>query len=865
MENNSGKRESKLIDSIIWSQIKRITPFRAVALYAVIGGVWILFSDRILELFVKDRSLYMQLSTAKGWLYVVVTAVLLYFLFYWGINSLQESEEALLESHQELLLTHGELASRHQEMEATHEELVAAEEELQQQLYEVQKQEVHYRRIFEGISSGILIQNRLGKILHANDAARRMLKSNCTLISGPTPDNGGWQAKYSDGTPFIWEKLAEGVFLDNTVSSLFREIEVTDNNGMKSWISLHSDPIQNPDLEDVQEMVTTLVDITEKKQLETFERLLKEIDQMVFRETPLALIHQILCEQLVTEMGFTWAWIGTKEDDGTVALRAQSGNEEQEKIIVRWDDSVQGQGVMGRAIRTGKHQIHKVEGNPFFAAWEELLTSNGLRSVAAFPLTHWGETFGALGLYSDKVDFFNDKRITVLEHFSLQLALAFNAAKDREHLERYRLLAEDAMDIILFIRPDGQIFDASDSAVKRYGYTYQELTHMPIQQLHFNENQLDVADILQKAQQGIHFESIHCCKGGSVFPVEVNAKEVFLMGSPIILSIIRDITERKQGEAAIWLEKERAQVTLASIGDAVITTDVRGVVEYLNPIAETLTGWTNADAVGHPLEKVFQIVHEETGGTIENPIVRCLKEGRVVGLANHTSLIHRKGTVIAIEDSAAPIRDRNEAIIGGVLVFRDVCNTRNLIKELAYQANHDALTGLPNRILFNDHLSLALAQARRKQSMLAVLFLDLDRFKQINDTMGHNIGDLLLKSGSERLALALREGDTIARQGGDEFLVLLPEINQEEEAAMITERILEVFLKPFVLDDNEVFISTSIGISIYPYDGHDIETLVKHADTAMYFAKEQGRSNYQFFSKPLPIEDRENRVLNPQK
>ena len=425
--------------------------------------------------------------------------------------------------------------------------------------------------------------------------------------------------------------------------------------------------------------------------------------------------------------------------------------------------------------------------------------------------------------------------------------------KDREHLERYRLLAEDGLDSILFISPDGQIIDANEAAVKRYGYTREELTHMPVHKLRLPEDQIQISDMLQKAPGGIHFECQHLCKDGSAFPVEASTKGTIYNGQQIIICIIRDITKRKNAQATVWQEKERAQVTLESIGDAVITTDVRANVEYLNPVAEFLTGWTNAEAIGHPLEKVFHIVNEETGITVESPIVRCLQEGRIVGLTNHTVLINKTGSTIAIEESVAPIRDRTEAVIGGVLVFRDVIYKRNLMKELAHQAHHDALTGLPNRLIFNECLNQALARAKRKRGMLSVMFLDLDHFKLINDTMGHNLGDLLLMEVAERIRQTLREGDTIARQGGDEFLVLLPEINDEQEVVSVTERILGVFTHPILLEGNEVYMSTSIGISLYPNDGTEMETLVKQADTAMYYAKEQGKNNYQFYTAGLNI------------
>jgi len=425
--------------------------------------------------------------------------------------------------------------------------------------------------------------------------------------------------------------------------------------------------------------------------------------------------------------------------------------------------------------------------------------------------------------------------------------------KEQEHLERYRLLADDVLDLIMFISPNGQIIDANEAAVKRYGYTHEELVHKSIQNLRLPEDRLKIADLLQKASGGIHFECVHVCKDGSVFPVEVSTKVTTYNGHQIIISIFRDITQRKNAEAAVWLEKERAQVTLESIGDAVITTDIQANVEYLNPAAEFLTGWTNSEAKGQPLEKVFHIINEDSGQTVESPIVHCLKEGRIVGLTNHTVLINRTGSTIGIEESAAPIRDRTEAVIGGVLIFRDVSYKRNLMRELAHQAHHDALTGLPNRLNFNESLNQALARAKRKRGMLSVMFLDLDRFKLINDTMGHNLGDLLLKDIAERIRQTLREGDTIARQGGDEFLVLLPEIRDEQEVISVTERILGVFSQPLMLDGNEVYMSTSIGISLYPTDGSNLETLVKQADTAMYYAKEQGRNNYQFFTSGLNI------------
>ncbi|WP_407310328.1 PAS domain-containing protein [Desulfosporosinus sp. SB140] len=371
--------------SLKWDNLKRVTPIRMTSLYALLGGLWILFSDRVLGFFVQDHELFIQLSVVKGWLYFVVTSVLLYFLFYFGLKSLQDSEEALEESYKQLQLKHLELETAHEEMEATHEELVSAEEELKQQFYELQEQEAYYRRIYEGISSGILVQDRFGRTIHANDAAYRLLKLSRPQLTGPTPLEETWQAKFSDGTPFRWGELPKDAFSGKTGYNLYREIEVSSENNLKSWLSIHSDVIRNLNSEHDQEIVTTLVDITEERISENYEHLLKEIDRLVLQEKPLSEIKKYLCEQLVEEMDFPWVWIGMKKDDGMVQFRAQAGITNPDPPIVRWDESLYGHGAVGQTIQTGEKHIYTLEGNPLYEAWKDFIEFNELRSVAAFP------------------------------------------------------------------------------------------------------------------------------------------------------------------------------------------------------------------------------------------------------------------------------------------------------------------------------------------------------------------------------------------------------------------------------------------------------------------------------------------------
>ncbi|MDA0267022.1 MAG: PAS domain S-box protein [Cyanobacteria bacterium] len=224
-----------------------------------------------------------------------------------------------------------------------------------------------------------------------------------------------------------------------------------------------------------------------------------------------------------------------------------------------------------------------------------------------------------------------------------------------------------------------------------------------------------------------------------------------------------DITDRRQMEQALFREKELAQITLHSIADAVITTDALGRVEYFNPVAEQLTGWDAAQARGKPLVAVFHIIHEITRQPVSNPVERALQDGAVIGLANHTVLVSRDGTEYSIEDSAAPIRDRDGQIIGAVMIFHDVTQSRELQQQLSWQASHDVLTDLPNRRYFEQQLLELLKDGQRQQQHHVLCYLDLDRFKVVNDTCGHIAGDELLRQVARLLKGNIRSADLLAR------------------------------------------------------------------------------------------------------
>lgn len=410
--------------------------------------------------------------------------------------------------------------------------------------------------------------------------------------------------------------------------------------------------------------------------------------------------------------------MGSKEEDGRVDFIAHAGIEALDHLVVRWDDSEYSEGAAGRAIRLGTPQTLSVEGNPAYQVWKDFEGSS-ICSVAAFPLLHEETILGVFVLYSDIPDYFDSRRRTLYSHFSHQLALAFAYAEEREHLERFRILAEQVNDSIFFIDTEGQIIDANESAETMYGFKREELLSLNIRDLGALKKESHFERFLREGKEEVRFEAIHFTKDKENFPVEISLASANLNGQSVTLGVVRDISERKQAEEAIW-----------------------------------------------------------------------------------------------------------------------------------NQAHYDALTELPNRCYFKSLLDSSLKQAQIEQHKCAVLFLDLDQFKLINDSLGHNVGDQLLKLVANRIASLCMEG-TLGRLGGDEFVILLSELKQPEEASLIAEKIIHAFAMPFYIEENEVFITPTLGISIFPDDGEDQETLLKQADTAMYYAKELGRNNYQFFTRKL--------------
>jgi diguanylate cyclase (GGDEF)-like protein/PAS domain S-box-containing protein len=321
-----------------------------------------------------------------------------------------------------------------------------------------------------------------------------------------------------------------------------------------------------------------------------------------------------------------------------------------------------------------------------------------------------------------------------------------------------------------------------------------------------------------------------------------------------LMRALLNAAERKAIEETQLIEKERAQNTLDSIGDAVICTDASGKITFLNRVAETMTGWTLKDAAGRAMAECVRIVDGITGKSIPDPMAKATSQDRKGALPSNSVLIRRDGHEVLIEDSVAPIHDREGLHTGAVIVFRDVSATRALEKELTHSAQHDFLTGLPNRLLLKDRVGQAISLARRQRCRVAVLYLDLDGFKQVNDSLGHLVGDKVLQSVANRLLDCVRSPDSVSRHGGDEFVVVLQELKRPEDAEAAVGRLLKAVANVHFIDGHEIYVTTSIGVSVYPGDGLDAETLIKNADAAMYHTKKNGKQDYKFFSLEMTAE-----------
>jgi diguanylate cyclase (GGDEF)-like protein/PAS domain S-box-containing protein len=500
--------------------------------------------------------------------------------------------------------------------------------------------------------------------------------------------------------------------------------------------------------------------------------------------------------------------------------------------------------------------------------WEfrrEAALQAGLRAAWSAPIVASdGQVVGTFAVYRREpgVPSAHDHEFMLRMAQIAGIAIERRGAEDalRNSEAKFRGLFENVMEGVYQTSREGRILVANPAFVQMLGYSsVQEVYDLPAVGLYWNPGDREIFMRRIESEGELRNEEfVLRRKDGSMLVVVENSR-VVRDESGLITGFegtIADVTERKKAETAVYQAKERAQVTLQSIGDAVITTDADGRIDYMNPIAESLTGWENHEAQTRLIGEVFTVVDEATREAGESPVTRCLREGQMLGLAEHTVLVNRRGQEIAIQHSAAPIRDRAGNLIGAVMVFHDVSKERRLHRALHYQACHDALTGLINRREFENRLNAAVESVKQDPNhRYVLLYLDLDQFKVVNDTCGHTAGDLLLKKITGVLQSRVRAGDTLARLGGDEFGILMQNCSLDQ-ALRVAENLRQAIRDVrFTSQGVALNVGVSVGLVEITNETPTVANLMSAADVACYAAKDQGRNRVQLY-KPDNVPER---------
>lgn len=497
------------------------------------------------------------------------------------------------------------------------------------------------------------------------------------------------------------------------------------------------------------------------------------------------------------------------------------------------------------------------------AFWEErrqIALAAGVRAAWSLPIkAASGKVLGALGVFRADVGLPTSSEADTMAHAAQLAGIAIERRLSEEALRsseaKFRGLFESIAEGVYQASRDGRLLSVNPAFVRMFGYSSAEELYAlrSTEQLYWNP--LDRAEFMRRVEREgeiRNHEFIARRRDGQQLVVLENSRAIKdgfgrLIGYE---GTLNDITDRKRAEQAVFEEKERAEVTLQSIGDAVISTDAQGRIDYMNPVAESLTGWSVEEARGRDIGVVFNLVTEFDHEPLENPLLRALGRGEHRGegnAADHSVLITRSGQELAIQESAAPICDRQGRMIGAVIVFHDVTKERRLKRALAYQATHDALTGLINRREFDSRLHAAVEHAQRGEGSYALLYIDLDQFKVVNDTCGHQAGDRLLRDVTGLLQTRVRASDTIARLGGDEFGVLLENCTLDQ-AMRIAESVRQSIRDyRFVWGATTLSVGASIGVVSIRRETENVASIMSAADIACYAAKDGGRNRIHVY------------------
>lgn len=720
----------------------------------------------------------------------------------------------------------------------------------------LRENEERYRALVENAPEAIVVldvdQNRF---IDANEKACQLFNlSHARLLSiGPEEIS---PAKQPDGTPSFGVRRG---YLDRALSGDHPVFEWLhkDSTGKELPCEVRFSRLPASDRKLIRVSIT---DIAERKRDEEFTFAQNKILEMIATNKPFDSVLKALCwcaEKISTDMRVAIMKLDVKNQVLNVEQAPSLAEEFRLALdFIKVDPLSRACGV---AVFENKEKfVADIAKDKSWFAHRKLARAHGISAVWSFPLHgEKGRIMGAIDVYLDNTRQPTTGELDKLGHVARLAGIAIKKQFDEQRLRnserRYKGLFQNVVEGVYVASRDGHLITVNPAMVEMLGYDGAEELKSAGRTTLLYVNPIDRERVFARLEAESvvrNFEYRLRRKDGSEIVVLENSRAIRDEDGTIVAieGTITDITERKIAETRIFEEKERAQVTLQSIGDGVITTDAEGNIDYINPVAQDLTGCDLRSARGKPIQEIMTMVNEHTRVNVDNPVLRCLQEGRVMTLEQNTVLLNQEGVEVPIQDSAAPIRDRMRNIIGAVMVFHDTSKENRLFRQLSYQASHDATTGLINRQEFVNRLVNALADSKRNPAHThSLLYVDLDQFKVVNDTFGHTAGDELLRQVMDVIQANIRATDTLARLGGDEFGILLERCD-EDRAMEIAEAIRGgIEQSRFAWQDTFTNVRCSIGMYMVTHESPDAASIMSSADVACYSAKDMGRNQIHLY------------------
>jgi diguanylate cyclase (GGDEF)-like protein/PAS domain S-box-containing protein len=735
--------------------------------------------------------------------------------------------------------------------------------------------EERYRATFDNAPVGIMHTAVDGdRILHANAKLSEMLGYTYDELVCMATDQFIHPDYVGADQPKYREQMLKGELNTFASERLYRR-----KDGSDLWVnrtvSLAKDSAGNP-----LYFIRIIEDITERKLAARQQAMEHAVTQALAEsakvEEAMPVILRTICQALGWTCGAHWKWHEAEEllrcteawhDAAEGVAEFVAASRERPNEAPAWRGGPPGTstgGVVRRVWFSGDPAwFADVMEHPDFRRGPAAARA-GLHSAFGFPILAGTQPLGVMEFYNRDIQQPDEALLRMVRAIGSQIGL-FIQRKEAERAlrkseERYRDVFE-ASPLPMWVWDDETLdfVDVNQATVDHYGYSRDEFNRMNVRDIWaFGEEARYEANIRNRAQQpDLHLQRRHRTKDGRVIDVEVTVRGFMLGGRPVWLTLINDITDRKRAEAALHESEEQFKQLAGNIPQVFWITDVgHKKTLYISPAASSLTGRLLPELYGGP-RALVRALHPED----RRRVYDARRAATGGGYDQTYRVVRSDGAIRWVNDRAFPVRDESGTVYRIAGIAEDVTEKKLAEEQLMQLAHYDVLTRLPNRALFYDRMKQTLALAKRNEWTVGVMFIDLDRFKNVNDTLGHAVGDQLLQQVSERLAGSVRAGDTVGRLGGDEFAIVLSNLSNAQDASLVAQKIMAAFVEPFQLEGSEIYVTASIGITLYPDDSADQDTLIRNADAAMYRAKEAGRNSYQFYTSEMNARALENLSL----